>query len=380
MRGARWLRPLLLALLAIPRAADAGDPGLPDLTVSAGNFELELDTNVPPGDVAEGCASATNGVDLLRFDATTHNVGPADLSIGDPMCPSCSQFPGATCANPDFHCSPANGHGHAHFTNYARYELFHPDDLVNRLRVGGKFGFCLEDTSCEAGVTPFFDCSFQGLTAGCEDLYSRFLGCQYIEVTGLPDGDYVVRVTADPEGKIGEIDDTNNVSEYSVAVAGAQELDQALPGTALELKRKRGAIRLHLLAESDAGFELPPESLAPSVGGALLGFEDSGRGAAPAAFELPAAGWRGLGNPPGAKGYRYRGGEGDACRRAKLTASRLSVVCSGALELPAVGELTLIFTTSETKRYCARFGGTEKRNDAEKLRRVKAAPFACPAS
>jgi hypothetical protein len=294
------------------------------------------------------------------------------------MCPSCEDFPGATCGNTNFHCSPANGHGHPHFTNYARYELFDPADLVTPVRVGGKFGFCLEDTSCGAGITPFFDCSFQGLTAGCEDLYSRFLGCQYIDVTGLVPGDYVVRVTADPEAKISETDDTNNASEYPVLIEGTAELDEALPGTSLELRAKTGGTRLKLLAEAEADFTLPSPPVAPTVGGATLAFADSGRGSTPPTFELPAAGWKGLGNPPGAKGYRYRGGEGEPCSRAKLTEKRLSAVCSGALSLPAVGELTLVFTSSETKRYCALFGGTEKRNDAEKLKRVKAAPAACP--
>jgi len=379
----RNLLPLMLLGLGLATAARAGDPLLPDLTVSADDFLLELDANVELGDVSEGCAMATNGVDLLRFDATTYNaLDAADLEIGDPQCPDCDSEPGATCGNPDFHCSPANGHGHAHFTNYARYELFTPDDLVDPVRVGGKFGFCLEDTSCEAGVTPFFDCSYQGLTAGCEDLYSRFLGCQYIDVTGLAPGDYVVRVTADPENKIAELDDTNNVSEYPVMIEGTEELEERVPGTSLQLKARRGGVQLKLLAKPADAFTLPSPPVAPTASGATLSFADSGSGSPPPTFELPAEGWKGLGRPPGAKGYRYKGGEGTDCSKAKLTASRLTVTCSGALVLPAVGELTLVFASGEPgqgKRYCARFGGTEIRNDAQKLKRVKAdPPDACP--
>jgi hypothetical protein len=359
-------------------AARAGDPLLPDLTASAANFILELDANVDLGDVSEGCASATNGVDLLRFDATTYNaLGAADLHVGDPACPDCDLYPEAICGNPDFHCSPAGGHGHAHFTNYARYELFHPDDLVNALRVGGKFGFCLEDTSCEAGITPVYDCSFQGLTAGCEDLYSRFLGCQYIDVTGLAAGDYVVRVTADPEGKIAELDDTNNASEYPVYIEGAAEVDERLPGRALELTEKRDGTRLALRAKPEAPLALPAPPLAPTSGGATLSFADAAGASAPTSFELPAEDWKGLGRPPGAKGYRYRGAAGAACRKVKLTPRGLSAVCTGSFALPAAGEVEVLLRSGdavEGKRYCARFGGTERRNDARKLKRVQAAP------
>src|SRR4029453_1421965 len=170
MRRVAAAAALALLVLPAPRARAGG--ALPDLTAAAADIELDFDTNVAIGAVAELCAQATSGVDLLRFSATPANVGSANLELGDPMCPDCEAEPGAQCANPDFHCSPAGGHNHAHFTDYARYELFFPSDLVVPVRTGGKFGFCLEDTSCPVGVDAFYDCDFQGITAGCEDLYS----------------------------------------------------------------------------------------------------------------------------------------------------------------------------------------------------------------
>jgi len=367
---------LALPLSASPALAGGGDP---DLVVFAENIELELDTNVDLGDVAEECARAALGVDLLRFDATTANVGTIDLLIGDPMCPDCDTMPEATCGNPDFHCSPAGGHGHAHFTNYARYELFEPGGL-EPVRVGGKFGFCLEDTSCTPPATPFFDCSFQGLTVGCEDLYSRSLGCQYIDVTGLASGDYVLRVTADPQGKIDEGDETNNSSEYDVVIAGTEELEEAVPGTSLALRVTPGGTRMKLLFRAGATpFTLPSPPIAPPLEGATLAVADAGAGGAGQVFQLPAAGWKGLGSPPGSKGYRYKGGEGDDCSRAKLTASRFSARCRGdAVALPAAGAVDVELVSGASKRYCASFGGEEKRNDAAKLKRVKAPPAPCP--
>ena len=342
---------------------------------------LELDTNVDLGDVAELCARAPIQVDLLSFDTTTANDPDAgDLSIGDPMCPDCDSQPGASCGNPDFHCSPAGGHGHPHFTNYARYELFEPGGSVP-VRTGGKFGFCLEDTSCTPPATRAFNCGFQGLTAGCADLYSRSLGCQYIDVSGLASGDYELRLTADPEDKIPELDETNNSAEYDVFIEGTEELDDSLPGTSLALKATSGGTRLRILSKAGpAPFALPSAPFAPTLEGATLSVADAGAGSDGQVFTLPAEGWKGLGSPPGSKGYRYRGGKNDACRRAKLTASRLSATCTGeALALPAAGALDLELVSGATKRYCASFGGEEERNDGTKLKRVKAPPAPCPA-
>jgi hypothetical protein len=374
----RRCAPLLLGLCLLPLPAAAGTGLDPDLTVTADHIELDLDTSVAPGDVAEACARATTGVDLLRFSATTANhIDAGDLVIGDPMCPDCDLHPDEPCGNPDFHCSPADGHGHAHFTEYARYELL--DGAMQVVRTGGKFGFCLEDTSCEGDIEPFFDCDNQGLTAGCEDLYSTFLGCQYIDVTGLADGEYTLRVTADPNGRIDELDESNNSSTYTVPIAGAGEPDDALPGTSLEVKIKKGAPVVQLVAKADTPFVVPSPPVAPTLDGATLSIEDTGTASGPQVLSLPAEGWKGLGKPAGSKGYRYKGGDGDDCSKAKITAKRVSATCSGAaVALPAVGPIELVLVGGSAKRFCATFGGTQKRNDAEKLKRVKAPAAPCP--
>src|SRR5262249_31641191 len=67
-------------------------------------------------------------------------------------------------------------------------------------------------------ATPFYTCDFQGITAGCADVYSFDLGCQYLDVTGVPDGNYTLRVTVDPFGRIPELDETNNVATLAVTL------------------------------------------------------------------------------------------------------------------------------------------------------------------
>jgi hypothetical protein len=106
---------------------------------------VEHGATVSQGDVSEGCAEATTGVSLLRFGVSMHNDGTRDLQLGNPQCPApCTEHPLEICTNPEFVCSPAEGHNHAHYNNYARYELF--DAATQAVVIGHKQGFCLLDS------------------------------------------------------------------------------------------------------------------------------------------------------------------------------------------------------------------------------------------
>ena len=189
--------------------------GLPDLVPEISDVSLDLNTTVAAGDAIEGCAEATSGVDLLRFGVRSINAGTAALTFGDPACPlPCDEHPLAVCGNPDFVCSPAAGHNHPHYTNYARYELL--DATGQTLVVGHKQGYCLRDTTC---ASPVYTCTDQGISAGCSDLYGANLGCQYLDVTDVPAGQYTLRVTMDPFGRIAELSESNNVAEVPVQIA-----------------------------------------------------------------------------------------------------------------------------------------------------------------
>ncbi len=79
---------------------------------------------------------------------------------------------------------------------------------------------------------------------------------------------------------------------------------------------------------------------------------------------LPAAGWKMLGKPGGAKGFKYRdrGGILGPCTRAQLKAGRLSVRCKGAglgftLDEAQQSALVVALTVGTDRVYCARFGG-----------------------
>ncbi|HEX2484288.1 MAG TPA: lysyl oxidase family protein, partial [Myxococcota bacterium] len=278
-----------------------------------------------------------------------------------------------------YHCSPAGGHGHGHYTNYATYDLLDASEAV--VAEGGKLGFCLIDSSCDVGIPSYVSCDFQGLSAGCSDLYDVSLGCQYIEVTGLPDGEYTLRITVDPLGEITESNETNNAALFAVTLGdGSSEPDEALAGTSVQLAtRSAGGTKLRLKAEPDAAIALPAPGHAPTDGGATLEVSDAAAPGSTLSLSLPAERWEGLGRPAGTAGYRFRGGKHDACKSARLDGDGLRARCQGTgLALPVGGALDVVFTSGDAKRYCARFGGTERRNDAKRLRRVDAASAACP--
>jgi len=211
-----------LSLAFLLAVAPGVSHALPDLTPEIYAVFLDTDATVGSGDVAEGCAGATTGRTLLRFGVRSTNVGATALHTGDPGCPDCLTNPGAICDNPLFECSPADGHNHPHFTDFGRYELLDPaGDLVAQ---GGKRSFCMLDTACPGGGTRVYtDCEDQGISSGCYDEYAPTLGCQYIDVTDVPDVTtraFTLRVTLDPDDLLPDIDRTNNAVEVAIPGCG----------------------------------------------------------------------------------------------------------------------------------------------------------------
>jgi hypothetical protein len=153
----------------------------------------------------------------VHFALSTYNVGTADLVLGDPGCPDCEEHPGPTCTNELFECSPLAGHGHPHFTKYAIYEILPAPDAP-AAAAGHKQSFCLEDTICP-DRPKVYDCFNQGLQLGCQDLYPPFaLGCQYVDVTDLPGGRYLLRTTVNYAHLLEESNYDNNVDQEPVDV------------------------------------------------------------------------------------------------------------------------------------------------------------------
>mgnify|MGYP000934496439 CR=1 FL=1 len=129
--------------------------------------------------VDERCVSGMGVRDIIRFTTHIENNGTTDYFVGVP-----------SVNNPQF--SNNNCHGHWHYDSYAEYVLF--DQNGTALPIGMKNGFCVMDLTCDNGGTAQYGCGNMGISAGCGDIYDRSLMCQWVDVTNVPDGDYVLVV------------------------------------------------------------------------------------------------------------------------------------------------------------------------------------------
>jgi hypothetical protein len=207
-------------------AADGACP-LPDLTVSAEIAEQSLlidHETFPPDSCAldEGCVGGAGARRLLRFSTMTPNIGDTDLILGDPTAEQGFEF--AAC------------HNHFHFNGYARYELV--DDLGAIIAVGHKQAFCLLDSVSlglpGSAASPRFHCGFQGLQRGWADIYDSSLDCQWVDITDVPDGSYLLRISINPDRVIKESDYDNNTVEVPVRIAPPPPVDPLSDCTAAD--------------------------------------------------------------------------------------------------------------------------------------------------
>jgi hypothetical protein len=188
--------------------------------------------------VAEGCLTGPGTHLVLRFMSSTPNIGQTDLFIGDPRQCIGSLFRFSEC------------HQHLHFQEYADYRLWTvagyqkwvagrdltkptssgknakllADARANgELIVGRKQGFCIIDVqpfqfgNVEPGPPLYQSCgSFQGLKVGWADQYHPLLDCQFIQVTGVQEGDYVLEDHVNPEHLFPESNFANNASAVKI--------------------------------------------------------------------------------------------------------------------------------------------------------------------
>lgn len=164
-------------------APDSLCPGGPDLWLLESELVSSMYMDVTPVDpcyVDEGCLSGYGVREILRFTTWIKNIGDQDYYIGTPASYP-DQFEWDAC------------HGHWHYEGYAEYKVY--DAAGNLMPLGYKNGFCVMDLECSGGGTAQYGCSNMGITAGCGDIYSASLDCQWIDVTDLPDGDYQMAAT-----------------------------------------------------------------------------------------------------------------------------------------------------------------------------------------
>jgi hypothetical protein len=165
--------------------------------------------------VVEGC-TVPGSRKLLRFDFLCWNAGDADLPVGNPA------------NHPEwFEFSPC--HGHFHLKDFNGYKLI---DCAGREVAGNKQAFCMIDLQRISGTSPprFTDCNTnQGISAGWADVYGSHLDCQWIDITGLPDGDYVLEARTNRNGLLGEDWYGDNFTWSGVRITGSNVVQIDVP-------------------------------------------------------------------------------------------------------------------------------------------------------
>ncbi|CAL9707728.1 unnamed protein product [Knipowitschia caucasica] len=142
---------------------------------------------------------------LLRFTQRVKNQGTSDFLPSKPR----YAWEWHSC------------HHHFHsMDEFSLYELLDQDQRA--VAEGHKASFCLEDTSCDPGYYRRYACTShtQGLSPGCYDTYSADIDCQWIDITDVSPGKYVLKVTVNPQHRVPESNYNNNVARCDVQYTG----------------------------------------------------------------------------------------------------------------------------------------------------------------
>lgn len=125
-------------------------------------------------------------------------------------------------------------HAHFHFKDFYVTRLWRYAD-GNRLggapvTSGSKSGFCPEDTggggqrrySCltDYRMGPAGPEQVVGISAGAWDTYRMHLPDQYLEITGVPDGRYVLEIELDPNDNVAESNERDNLACIVIGLKG----------------------------------------------------------------------------------------------------------------------------------------------------------------
>uniref|UniRef100_A0A3P9M7F0 Lysyl oxidase homolog n=1 Tax=Oryzias latipes TaxID=8090 RepID=A0A3P9M7F0_ORYLA len=144
---------------------------------------------------------------LLRFPQRVKNQGTADFLPQKPR------------HEWEWHSCHQHYHSMEAFSNYDLLDV----SSGQKVAEGHKASFCLEDTSCDPGVRRRFACTAhtQGLGPGCYDTYHANIDCQWIDITDVPPGNYVLKVTVNPSQLVQESDFSNNEVRCDITYTGS---------------------------------------------------------------------------------------------------------------------------------------------------------------
>jgi hypothetical protein len=190
---------------------------LPDLHINEDSAEGSLwITHQTFGEdsceMAEMCVNGDGRRRLLQFEGRIENLGPGDLN------------PGPEANNPLYEFSEC--HGHYHFLDFTDYRLLNEDGSVAAF--GHKQSFCLIDMVQVEGAVivappgtrpPPGETGCSYLSAGWADIYGVGTPCQWVDITDVPAGNYLLQLTVNPENSVLETNTENNIVTISVTIS-----------------------------------------------------------------------------------------------------------------------------------------------------------------
>jgi len=113
------------------------------------------------------------------------------------------------------------GHGHLHFDNWLNFtvrEVLTGNGVGNVVKAGDKTSFAIIDLELYDPSLPGFPSSaryegglVQGMSVGWADIYGATLPDQWIDITGINPGRYWLEAVVDPDNRIVESNESNNV-------------------------------------------------------------------------------------------------------------------------------------------------------------------------
>uniref|UniRef100_A0A8C9JU58 Lysyl oxidase homolog n=1 Tax=Panthera tigris altaica TaxID=74533 RepID=A0A8C9JU58_PANTA len=143
---------------------------------------------------------------LLRFPQRVKNQGTSDF------------LPSRPRYSWEWHSCHQHYHSMDEFSHYDLLDA----STQRRVAEGHKASFCLEDTSCDYGYHRRFACTAhtQGLSPGCYDTYNADIDCQWIDITDVKPGNYILKVSVNPSYLVPESDYSNNVVRCEIRYTG----------------------------------------------------------------------------------------------------------------------------------------------------------------
>lgn len=172
---------------------------------------------------------STNGHVLLRFDGTSWNngLGPLELIAGGATDNGQDVYQRIYSSDGSYTDTYAGTfiyhpqHNHFHFGDFARYELAAATASPGSVQTSSKTSFCIMDTTAVdlslpgAPHSPVYStCNKvkQGMSVGWGDTYGPALAGQSFDITGLPEDDYTLTIISDPNNRLIETNETDNVA------------------------------------------------------------------------------------------------------------------------------------------------------------------------